>query len=341
MATARNVLGKLKSSDGRIRVKTLSGVSALVAVIALLVGVLPVMAHHSSSLVQPGDPIPYGGGPGACSATIEGHLPSAAGNELHINNPTPSPEWQRFFGPDNTEIQLKITGPTDNRVFEFKVMTPGFVVYDVVVNGGPQNNHYDYDRAGLHNVTTDKDLHAPRKGNKLHNLSHINICYDVPGVTLFVCDEPVTLTEPTGLFRTAEATIFANSVLSCDGKRASFLIEDGGQAVTLAFTGDTGVKVAGRLDVTKEFPSTSFDDLTYDPEPPFDGPFQVVQWCETRPFATGDGEEFSDWLPTTGVDASYPALPVEETACKVAENEDLSGTQFTVVYFEFEDPQFR
>ncbi|HSM43440.1 MAG TPA: hypothetical protein VK969_00325, partial [Acidimicrobiia bacterium] len=82
MALARSVLERLKSSDGRIRVKTLSGVSALVAAIALLVGVLPVMADHDISKVDPGPAISYGGGPGACFATIEDHLPSAARNEL-------------------------------------------------------------------------------------------------------------------------------------------------------------------------------------------------------------------------------------------------------------------
>ena len=346
MALARSVLERLKSSDGRIRVKTLSGVSALVAAIALLVGVLPVMADHS-----PGGPlvgptvVNYGGGSGACAVSLDGRLPSAAGKEFHINNPQANTSYEQ--DGITVTVRDRTTLPA-GRVFDFTVSsTSGFVVYDVVVNGGPQNNHYDYDTKYGETeppgpVDHDNNLHAPRKNNRtLHNLSHINICYDVPGVTLFACNEPVKL-ESNGLFAIAEARIFANSVLGCDGKRASFLIEDGGDAVTLAFTGDTGVKIAGRLDVTKEFPSTSFDDLTYDPEPPFnEADFVDVQWCQTRDFATGDGDEFSDWLPTGTESGLYPKLPDGETACKVAENEDLSGTQLTVVYFEFEDPQFR
>lgn len=345
MATARNVLGKLKSSDGRIRVKTLSGVSALIAAIALLVGVLPVMADHGSGgpLVNP-IVVNYGGGSGACAATLDGRLPSAAGKEFHINNPMANTTYQQ----DGITVTVRDrTALPAGRVFDFVVSEEsGYVVYDVIVNGGAQNNHYDYDTTypGITPppgpVDHDNNLSAPKKNNRsLFNLSHINICYDVPGVTLFVCDEPVER-KSEGLFSVAEATIFATSEFGCDEKRASFFIADGGDEVTLAFTGDTGQKVAGRLDVTKEFDSTEdFSNLTYNPVDP--GTFVDVQWCETRLFASGDGTEFSDWLPTGTENGLYPKLPSGETACKVAEYEDLSGTQFTVVYFEFEDPQFR
>ncbi len=345
MASAMRVFSKFRSSDGRIKVATLSGVSVMVAVIALLVGVLPVFASHAESKVTP-VVVDLGGGPSHCSSTTDdGRLPSAAGKTFHINNPTGD---HPLVDADGNRILVKVVGPTDNRRLSFEVTAGDVVVYDVVVNGGPKSNHYDYDdnvgatgSAPPGPVTAAEELHAPKKGTKLHNLSHINICYDVPGLTLFACDEPVKLVSD-GLFAIAEATIFANSEISCDGKRGSFLIEDDGKSVTLAFEGDGPELVAGRLDVTKEFGSTPFEDLQYDQAPPFEETdFVDVQWCDPRPFVEGDGTEFSAWLPTGTDNGEYPELPDGETACKVAENEDMSGTQLTVVYFEFLDPRFQ
>ena len=340
MASARHVLEKLRSSDGHIRIKTLSGVSVVVAAIALLVGVLPAIADHATSAVTP-QVINLGGGSGACSVTIDGRLPSAARNEIHINNPTPG--THQLVGSDGTQITLVVDGPTTNRVFDFDVVTPGFVVYDVIVNGGPKSNHYDYDR-GPGPVTADEDLHAPRKNvNSLHNLSHINICYDVPGVVLFACDTPLPLTEEEGLFRVAEATIFGNSVVEeCNNKRAEFFIDNDGDppSVTLAFEGDGSEIIAGRLDITKDFGDPGlFVDLEYDGP----GTFVPVQWCNIRDKADGDGNEFDDVLGTVlyptldgVVDGADPAI-----SCKVYEEEDATGIQYTVVYFELEDPQWR
>jgi hypothetical protein len=342
MASARQVLGKFKSSDGRIKIKTLSGVSMLVAVIALLVGVLPAIAHGDGTTTHDVHPVvvSYGGGPGACSATIEGRLPSAAGNELHINNPTPG--THQLEGPDGTRFSINVRDIAAGRVFDFRVLTEGVVVYDVIVNGGPNNHHYDYD-GGPGTVTGDDKLHAPRKNARsLHNLSHINICYDVPGITLFACNQPVPLTDD-GLFTIAKATIFANSVIGeCQDKRASFFIDNEADPphVTLSFAGDGSDIVAGRLDVTKDFGDPGFFvDLEYDGP----GDFVPVQWCDVRAKTAGDGSEFNDVLPgqypsLVGVtdDGGAPAI-----SCKVYEEEDATGIQYTVVYFELEDPQWR
>ena len=337
MATATHVLEKLRSSDGRIRVKTLSGVSALVAVIALLVGVLPVFASHPESGVSP-EVINQGGGFGKCSVVDEGHLPSAAGNEFHINNPTPG----EHTSADGL-ITIEVYDLPEGRVFDFDVNGDSVVVYDVVVNGGPKSNHYDYDAEVTGPVSDADALHAPAKNrNSLHNLSHINVCYDEPGKVLFACDESITLTEPTGLFRIAEVTIFANSVVEqCEDKRASFSIDNSEPpTVTLAFEGDGTEVVAGRLDVTKDFGNPGlFVPLRYDGP----GTFVDVQWCNLRDKATGDGTEFDDVL-----DNKYPSLlGVDDDggdpaiSCKVYEEEDASGIQYTVVYFELEDPQWR
>jgi hypothetical protein len=346
MATARSVLGKLKSSDGKIRVKTLSGVSALIAAIALLVGVLPAVGYHGTTSISP-DPLNEGGGSGKCSITTGG-LPSIAGNEFHINNPTVG----KHTSADGV-IQIEVSDTANGRVFEFTSLDDDFVVYDVVVNGGPKSNHYDYDAKGGA-VPHDVDLHAPRKNPNsldLHNLSHINLCYDVPGLTEVPCDVvPPVRIDGTGVLTIGEVTIFQNSLHGCTDKRASFFIED--EVATLNFLGDGTNIVAGRLDITKDFDKdgdndrTNFDDLQYNGP----GNFVDLQWCDVRdkdtiPDEDGlfDGNEFDDVL----AEDEYPSLvgvldgAVAATACKVAEHENAAGVQYNVVYFEFVDPQFR
>ncbi len=358
MASAMRVFRKFRASDGRIKVATLSGVSALVAVIALLVGVLPVMAHENGTDLHDVHPVvvSYGGGSGACSATLtaEGveRLPSAASKDFHINNP----QADTSYTHDGITVTVRNRDATatlpGGRVFDFVVAEESdFVVYDVVVNGGPQNNHYDYDgNGGPGAVDEDTSLHAPAKNKKsLHNLSHINLCYDVPGVTFFACNaDPVTLTEEQGFLTIAAASIFGNSEVGCTDKRGSFLID--GDTVTLDFGTDDGGVVAGRLDITKDFTQddtpddpTDFANLRYDGP----GDFVDLQWCIVdTPKAGGDGDEFDDVLE----DDEYPSLDgvtddfdgdPAATACKVSEKENAAGVQVTVVYFEFEDPQFR
>ncbi len=320
MATARNVLGKLKSSDGRIRIKTLSGVSALVAVIALLVGVLPAIADHGGThpRVAP-ELVQYGGGPGACA-----FVDSAAAYELHNNNPRGN---RTFTGPDGTKIQIKVNGNT----FGFEVLSPGMAVYDVVVNGGPFNNHYDYDgKRGLP-VRDDSGLHAPLKDDgSLNNLSHINICYDESDLVLFVCGG-----EPVGALRFGDQGEFIGAtaqIFTVDGnpdceKLGLFFIEGG--ETTLDFGIGDG-EVAGRADFFKQFDSVDdFAPLTYDGGSA-EG-FEPVPWCTTE--GTVHGDEFGvEW---------NPGIPGGHTACKVFETVYADATQHTVVYFEFEDPNFK
>lgn len=346
MASAMRVFRKLRASDGRIKIATLSGVSVLVAVIALLVGVLPVMADHESSAVDPGDPIQYGGGSGACDFV---EVASAADNELHINNPASG----TFTGPDGTDISITVTG----NLFSFDVVTPGIAVYDVVVNGGPHNLHYDYDGNG-EPVTSDVDLHAPKKNNgDLNNLSHINVCYDFD--TQFDCGVTENR-EQDGVFTVAEVTIFANLLWPCEDKLGSFAVDndiedpDPDPSVLVDFGTGEGV-VAGMATFTKDFGEGTppFEPLEYSLTATSES--VDVSWCDIRDedpkdLVTINGDEgvnpFAYWLP----DGKYPSL-VGVTddlnladgalACKVYEEEDISGIQFTVVYFEFEDPLFR
>lgn len=183
MSSVRRLYYAFRSSDGRIRIATLLGVSGLVMALAIFM-MLPASAGaggpSGTENVQPVE-VSYGGGSGACAATIPNRLPSAASLELHINNPTDGV----FAGSDGTQVEIDVhpegTGPS--MFFDFKVLNnPAMVVYDVVVNGGAKNTHYDYDGNGGPGATRlDTNLHAPTKGgsNNLYSLSHVNICYDV------------------------------------------------------------------------------------------------------------------------------------------------------------------
>lgn len=167
MAPAVRIFKQFRASDGRVKVATLSGVAGLVIALALVVGVFPAIAESDGPDVDP-VVVQYGGGSGACA-----FVDSAAGFELHINNPKSG----TFTGPDGTEVAITV----DGNFFDFQVLTPGMGVYDVVVNGGTHNNHFDYDDRGDGPATEDDGLHPPRKGgpnSPTHNLSHTNICYD-------------------------------------------------------------------------------------------------------------------------------------------------------------------
>lgn len=337
MKLFEDVIVKPRASHGRVRVATLFGATALVTVIALLVGVLPVSADSS---VDPAI-VNEGGGDGKCFVET-GDLPSAATNDYHNNNPKPGVHTSA-----DGAIQITVTDTSKGRVFRFDVLDHDFVVYDVVVNGGPKSNHYDYDGNGGP-VSSDVDLHAPNQGpNKYYNLSHINVCYDVRGLTDIPCDvQPPIRVEGDGILRIGDVTIFQNSIYDCTDKRATFFIED--DVATLAFVGDGTDTVAGRLEIHKDFGNTDFEDLTY--QRTDSDPFVDVEWCEIRekdttPDTEGlfDGDEFDDVLETD----EYPSL-VGVTdgggaaiSCKVFEGENAAGIQVTVVYFELEDPNWK
>lgn len=168
MAPAVRVFRQFRASNTRVKAATLTGLAGLVLALAFLMGVFPAIAESDGPDVDPIF-VEYGGGDGACD-----FVGSAAEHELHLNNPKSG----EFTGPDGT---TKFAITVDGNFLDFEVLTPGMGVYDVVINGGEHNNHYDYDDNGDGPVTEDDGLHAPRKGGgngPPHNLSHTNICYD-------------------------------------------------------------------------------------------------------------------------------------------------------------------
>lgn len=327
MATAMRVFRKFRASDGRIKIAT-SGVLALVAALTLLV-VLPASATHVEPVLSEGNP--------SCSDLLaeDDYL-----FEHKIDNPTSTDEPIKLEFEDlSGSLEIEVFKVQGEEKFDFS-FRGDFDAAAVIVKGGSAANFYDYRPSG---ETEDEGLHAPEnpKNGKLHDLSHISFC--VGEAPNFFCDTPVTLTDEEGPIVEVTAAIFANSLHDCFDKEATFTND--GEQVTLAFDGDpdTNLTAAGRLDFTKEFDTPpDFESLEYDGP----GEFVDLQWCDVRDKQNDDGAEFDDVLASD----EYPSLDgvtdavqgdPAATACKVYEEEDASGTQYTVVYFEFEDPQFR
>lgn len=367
MRRVTGLFKKFQGSEGRVRARTAAGILTLAAAVALALGAVPAFGANPTPEVEP-VVVAYGGGSGACSATLAGRLPSAAGQELHINNPTSGD----YFDSAGNKFVLNVYN-SDMSVDISVVPAPGkeVVIYDIVINGGSQNTHYDFDDhvdgngdAPIGPITNSKTvaaptgLHAPAKGGsgKYYNLSHINICYDVPGVAIFVCGNQVrrTDTSSSAVFTEAVAITFSNLENTCTTKRASFYIDNSGGTpnVTLNFAGDGTRIAAGKATITKTFSTNgfttppSFVPLRYSLTS--SGPDTALSWCNlrNRDNAADGTTQFVGLVP----DGKYPTnngvrddlfMSSDAIACKVAETEDAGGKQVTVVYFEFIDPQFR
>ncbi len=91
----------------------------------------------------------------------------------------PSPTTRNYTDPD-TGVVVSLQVNSSQRTVNFTITTPGWVAFDVVVKGGTNSNHYDYLASAVGPQTSDTVLHAPPKGNRYDNLSHVTICYDAP-----------------------------------------------------------------------------------------------------------------------------------------------------------------
>lgn len=354
MTLPRGIIDELRGSDGRIGIGSLTGVAAVAAAIALLVGVLPALAATPD--VTP-EQVDWGGGSGACNdvlASLEDPTtergPSAARYEFHIQNPRSGTYPGDPTDPFETEITIEVAENDESFTFTIGDGSGPMVAYDVVVNGGKKSNHYDYDAENDVTPSGDSGLTAPEKDNRegeLHKLSHINLCYDLEP-TFFQCgvETPAVFLNQVSdeLFTVANATIFANSVDgTCEPKAGFFFIDNVDPNVLLDF-GDESDTVAGRLDITKNFGDTTFQDLTYIHDGLTD--YVDLSWCSVRDAVeeTGEMEQFSDVLSSE----KYPSLDgvldtdlVDAIACKVFEGENADGIQYNVIYFEFVDPRFK
>ena len=172
MSSVRRLYDAFRSSDGRIRIATLLGVSGLVMALAIFL-MLPASAGSggpSGKGVQPTE-VSYGGGSGACAVFTD------AAHELHINNP-----MDDSYTDPATGLQVTLDVDSNDFFFSFNLDNkPEFVVSQVIVNGGAKNTLFDYETSEVGQVRDDFDLHPPTKGGSgnLYNLSHVNICYDL------------------------------------------------------------------------------------------------------------------------------------------------------------------
>lgn len=181
-------------SEGRVRL-VLASALALIAAGVLLVAALPASAgdgNPSGLGVQPVE-VDLGGQNNDCSASIPGRLPSSpAATDFRINNP----QTGTYTGPGN--VTFAITVYQQDKMLDFAVTSTGAdaaIVLDVVVKGGANSTHFDYDgNSGPGGVMADTGLHAPTRGggNNLFSVSHLTLCYtknfSAVGGTVFVDD---------------------------------------------------------------------------------------------------------------------------------------------------------
>lgn len=125
--------------------------------------------------VQPVE-VNLGGQNNDCSEVVSPRLPSAAPFDYRLENPKESGNAVTTT-PEGAVVTVAVTG--NNTLLSFSI-SQGWVIYDVIVKGGADSAHFDYDtNGGPGPVIADSGLHAPTKGggNKLHSVSHVSFCY--------------------------------------------------------------------------------------------------------------------------------------------------------------------
>ncbi|NNE46083.1 MAG: hypothetical protein HKN37_05420 [Rhodothermales bacterium] len=131
-----------------------------------------------------------------------------------------------------------------------------------------------------------------------------------------------------------------NGEVGCDDKIGTLFesTEEGVKQLNLPLVG-TG-EIAGIGVITKDFGAPPFVPLTY-AQSTTDG-FEVLPWCGLRAKVGNDGNQFNPYLAD---DSMYPSLDGvtdpdsgdPSVSCKVSEDEDVEGTQITVVLIQ-DDP---
>jgi uncharacterized repeat protein (TIGR01451 family) len=194
VTSARKIFESFQSSDGRVKLATLSGIGLLAAALVLVLAVLPAGAgagDESQAGVIPTE-VEYGGGSGACAVY------GSSRPEIHINNPSTG-----FYDSPDGAVRVYLDVSEGDTKFTYMFVDTTYAAFDVIVNGGSKNTWFDND-GGTSTIppdfgpvgplSTDSELHAPTKGgsSNLYKLSHINICYDLnPVADLSVEKRPV------------------------------------------------------------------------------------------------------------------------------------------------------
>ena len=140
MSTTRSIYRTFQSSDGRVKLATLSGIAVLAAALVLILAVLPAGADNPSSIagVIP-DTVNLGGQPNDCVAP---EIQSAAGYELRIENPQDGATYAATV-PGYPTAQVTLSVSADDKVLGFEFDSATLAAFDVVIKGGQKSTHYD------------------------------------------------------------------------------------------------------------------------------------------------------------------------------------------------------
>lgn len=311
-------MGVLTRGGLRRRLLLLMAV-AVAALMFLAVGVFPAGAgpgDESGVGVFP-DVVDLGGQPSDCPA-----VGSLADHELRIENPQ---DGLTYNGVGDSSFTISLV---DDEILG--VVASGAVFYDVVIKGGADSTHYDYEASAYGPQASDTGLHAPKKrGQGFFSVSHVSICYDVAAT----CGDELTRKESVW---DANIEIFldGNNETPCEDKYATLFVT--GDVLNLPFFGSGSAAAFAKL--TKNFTSPEdFVPLEYSLGPNDDN-WVDVPWCELRGKTGIDGNQFDPYLDD---DAMYPSLDgFTDPVCQVFRSENIEGVQLNVLLIQ-DDPRFR
>lgn len=310
-------MGVLTRGDTRRR-WILLATAALAALVFLAVGVLPASAGAggpSDLGVRPSEE-DLGGQSSDCPA-----VGSLADYELRIENPQ---DGVTYNGVGDSSFTVSLV---DDEILG--VTASGAVFYDIVIKGGANSTHFDYEASVYGPQASDTGLHAPTKrGNRLFSVSHVSICYEVAAT----CGDELTRRESVW---DANVEIFfdGNDETPCDDKYATLFVTD--DVLNLPFFGSGTAAAFAKL--TKSFTSPNdFVPLEYSLGP--NDPWMEVPWCALRGKTGADGNQFDPYLDD---DTMYPSLDgVADPVCQVFRAENIEGVQVNVLLIQ-DDPRFR
>jgi VCBS repeat-containing protein len=159
-----------------VKVRAASRLVLLVATLLLLIVTGPVQAAQANN--------PSGDG---IQPSV---IPHFGGNDCvdpKVGNST-APHSFRIVSPADGTYTDSVTGVTftldvlpGGRTFNWSIATAGYGAHHVIAKGGTDSNHFRYVDTSVGVQTADTVLHAPPKGNRFDNLSHITFCYK-PGL---------------------------------------------------------------------------------------------------------------------------------------------------------------
>ncbi len=176
--------------SGRVRIVSALTVFA-VALWAVAIAI-PGLGDHNTTSVTP---TVVAGNP-SCATVIPGEFD-------HEEKIEPVEDGTFPFSFDGVSGTITLVVDEGAKTFDFTI--DGAAAVSVLVKGGPNANWYDYRPDG---VTSDVDLHAPRRNGGLFGLSHISFCLvEAPPelvITKTAAADPITVGDKASFTITVE-----------------------------------------------------------------------------------------------------------------------------------------